>query len=536
MENRSTGASRYKSNCRKFQMSQFKIIFYLVLFLLTFLRCAYRDNQFDPQSPLYRPNPPQLILDIDFDTAKIISQIIDTDTIHAQTPFELTIYASAKGGYNFETELNIFFEHFIDGKKKTIVIIEDSLKITLSDSGTHLFRFRASENNGNPETIEEKVIFLTHKSAPEILYFKSNRTTLYTKENNQVIFTTAFTDSNNLLEKIVYQTSPFKNISKVLYQRSDTMYDTFPHTFFSDDTGIQLVTFKLVDIFNRVDSMNIELQFEEKIETPKIPPVINYISFYPFKMINVMDNVDFTVSFTPTTTLNYKIFWSYGDSETKTWTENYSHRFSTPGFYNVAVKVVDDSGSYAIDSIFIRVFPTSNKAPTINSLKIQPKTGDAPLLVKFTVSATDSDGLIMWYKWHFGTGYETFGDTEIQFTYWYPGKYPVTVIAFDDSWGTDTLIDTITVTGYPPMKPFLTAYPVPAYINTNIFFKLENIPPSFEKAVYIWEFPGDTIMGFEPSFSHSFTEQGDFTLQLKVITDATYYFTVPFKVVSDNWF
>ena len=92
------------------------------------------------------------------------------------------------------------------------------------------------------------------------------------------------------------------------------------------------------------------------------------------------------------------------------------------------------------------------------------------------MAASDSDGEFLHFKWIMGTGHEFFSSSEFVFTYWYAGKYPVTVIAYDDKWGTDTISDTVIVTGDNGNKPILTAYPVPAFTFQEVYFKLENAP------------------------------------------------------------
>jgi hypothetical protein len=502
--------------------------FCLILF---FLSCAYRDNQFDPQSPLYRVFPPELSVTLQFDSTKVSS--ISNDTFYAYTPLNLTISASAKGRSKRDTDLEILYLHYLNGKEKDKDLIEDSINITLQDSGIHLLQFQSSEKSGTETAIEQKIFILSNKEGPRIVSFISSKDTLTVGQDHDIQFTTEVIDSNNLLKGLVYVISPSDIVIKTIGEHSSKVLDTLSYRFFRNDTGKLIITLKAVDILERVHSIDIELNFIENTP-PHFPPEIKGITYSPRNIV-VMQEVDFMVNFTASSNKTTQ-YWSYGDQIPSVWTTESSHQFLNPGEYKVSVKVEDDSGYFDTTSILVHVYPIANKPPHIDSLLITPDSGDAPLKVHFFVYASDSDGKFLHYKWIMGTGHEFFAASEFVFTYWYPSKYPVTVIAYDDKWGTDTIWDTVIVTGNNLNKPCLTAYPVPAFTFQEIYFQLENAPEEYKEALYYWDFPrrGPELGTDRKVFS--FQLDGEYEVKLSVfLKDTIHTYTVPVKIIMPKF-
>lgn len=504
---------------------------YLFCCALFFFSCAYRDNQFDPQSPLYRVYPPELSVVLQFDSTKIRS--FNNDTFYAFTPLDLTISASSKGGTRRDTDLEIFYVHFLNGKEQDKDLIEDSINITLQDSGTHLLQFQSSEKNGSEAATEQKIFILNNREGPRIINFASSEDTLLVGQDYNIQFTTEVIDSNNLLKELIYVISSSHNVTKSIGEHSSSVLDTLSYRFLRNDTGKVIITLKAVDILERVHSMDVELRFIEN-PPPYNPPLISNITYAP-QDIMLMQEVDFMVTYTSS---SEKItqYWSYGDQFPPQWTTESSHQFSTPGVYKVSVKVEDDSGSFDTASIVVLINPTANKPPQINNLVITPDSGEAPLEVHFSVSAIDSDGEFLHYKWIMGTGHEFFASSEFVFTYWYASKYPVTVIAYDDKWGTDTIYDTIIVTGDNGNKPCLTAYPVPTFTFQEVYFKLENAPEEYKDALYYWDFPRGGSTPGSDSNVFRFQLEGEYEIKLSVFLKDTFHiYTVPVKVMMPKF-
>jgi hypothetical protein len=73
--------------------------------------------------------------------------------------------------------------------------------------------------------------------------------------------------------------------------------------------------------------------------------------------------------------------------------------------------------------------PPGNQAPTVQALA-DPKTGTAPLRVRFTSAASDPDGDQLLSRWDFGDGGQA-GGTNANHTYAAAGTYNATVTVTD---------------------------------------------------------------------------------------------------------
>jgi PKD repeat protein len=114
----------------------------------------------------------------------------------------------------------------------------------------------------------------------------------------------------------------------------------------------------------------------------------------------------------------------FGDGETHTepwdllWGSDVNHEYTVPGTYEAILTVIDDEGGtgsataqiVVLEAVGIPPEPTPPEPGIpISSITANPTTGDAPLQVQFTGSATD-DGTITSWAWAFGDG----GTSQIQ--------------------------------------------------------------------------------------------------------------------------
>jgi hypothetical protein len=103
----------------------------------------------------------------------------------------------------------------------------------------------------------------------------------------------------------------------------------------------------------------------------------------------------------------------------------------TPGTYKAKVTVTDAGGaSTTSEEITITVNnPPGNNAPTVQALA-DPKSGTAPLVVRFSSAASDPDGDQLLSVWDFGDGVKAGGDAATH-TYTQPGTYNAKVTVTD---------------------------------------------------------------------------------------------------------
>jgi hypothetical protein len=122
--------------------------------------------------------------------------------------------------------------------------------------------------------------------------------------------------------------------------------------------------------------------------------------------------------------------WDFGDGGEQ-FGRNARHTYMEPGEYDATVTVTDAGGaSTTSEEITITVNnPPGNAAPSVQALA-DPKTGRAPLRVRFTSAATDPDGDQLLSVWDFGDGVQA-GGTAATHTYTQPGTYNATVTVTD---------------------------------------------------------------------------------------------------------
>jgi hypothetical protein len=106
--------------------------------------------------------------------------------------------------------------------------------------------------------------------------------------------------------------------------------------------------------------------------------------------------------------------------------------------------------------------PPGNAAPTVR-MAADPKTGTAPLRVRFSSAASDPDGDRLASVWDFGDGGKA-GGTRATHVYTRPGTYDATVTVTDPGGKTGTATMQIVVAGPPAVAQAApqTAAPAPA--------------------------------------------------------------------------
>jgi cytochrome c len=137
--------------------------------------------------------------------------------------------------------------------------------------------------------------------------------------------------------------------------------------------------------------------------------------------------------------------WTFGDGGTAS-TRNAVHTYLQAGTYSATVTVTDRHGATGTATVQVTAAnPPGNGAPTVRATA-DPKTGNAPLRVRFSAAGSDPDRDPLTYVWDFGDGGKAGGATATH-RYSQPGTYSATVTVKDPGGRTGTATVTVTVNG-----------------------------------------------------------------------------------------
>jgi PKD repeat protein len=141
--------------------------------------------------------------------------------------------------------------------------------------------------------------------------------------------------------------------------------------------------------------------------------------------------------------------WDFGDGGTS-FARRPVHRYTEPGTYAATVTVTDAGGATGTDTVEVTVTgPPDNRAPTVQAAAA-PRSGAAPLRVRFTSAARDPDGDRLMSVWSFGDGGRA-GGRDATHVYTAPGTYTATVTVTDADGETGTDSVEIVVRGAPAL-------------------------------------------------------------------------------------
>ncbi len=170
-------------------------------------------------------------------------------------------------------------------------------------------------------------------------------------------------------------------------------------------------------------------------------------------------------------------------------TGNVQHVYSEAGVYNAVFKVTDGAANDT-ESIQIMVSQSPPKA----TASATPKSGERPLLVNLTGTATDADGSVVYYEWDFdGDGTYDWQSTvngQTSVTYSNAGTFSPVFRATDNDGLSDTDSVSIDVTLTPPVA-VITSTTTTAYAPGTITFGGNSSTDADGSiATYEWNFDG----------------------------------------------
>jgi PKD repeat protein len=247
---------------------------------------------------------------------------------------------------------------------------------------------------------------------------------------------------------------PTSGSSPLLVQFTDTSTGEITSRLWNFGDGTSSTELNPSHTYKKADSYTISLtvtgpggsntktmQDYIKVSPPPPPPVAN------FTAAPRSGKSPLTVQFTGMSTGNITSrLWNYGDGSTST-VKSPSHTYQKPGSYTVSLTVTGPGGSNTKTNLdYIQVTPPAPDA----DFTAEPRSGDSPLVVKFTDTST---GNISSWLWDFGDG-TTSTERNPAHTFIFRDKGDFTVsLTVTGPGGTDTETKTTFVRlNTPPIK------------------------------------------------------------------------------------
>lgn len=238
-----------------------------------------------------------------------------------------------------------------------------------------------------------------------------------------------------------------------------------------------------------------------------------------FNVSATTGNAPLSVTFTDTSNNGTKdIFqwlWDFGDGNTSS-KQHPTHEYALPGEYDVTLTVTSEHGA---DSLTQDNLIQVDAIPPTADFTQSVAMGDAPLTVSFTDMSTNGTGQVAMWQWDFGDGNVS---TEQSPTHIYQthGEYFVSLTVVDEYRShTFTASSPIVVNAVPPSASF-TVSATSGNIPFTVDFSDTSEPGSSAISAWAWDF-GDGATSTEQHPSHTYTEEGVYSVSLSVMADGT---------------
>jgi PKD repeat protein len=209
-------------------------------------------------------------------------------------------------------------------------------------------------------------------------------------------------------------------------------------------------------------------------------------------------------------------YWEFGDGNTS-WKQNATHRYADDGNYTVNLTVTDDANLTNTTSKIIKV---ANVLPMANFAWLPEFPTDLDA-INFTSISKDLDGIIVNWTWDFGDGNVSYGKN-VSHQYADSGTYNVTLTVEDDDGATNSTSKDIIVLNINPIADFSWNPPIPKTGTTITFNASSSTDADGIIELYEWDWNNDGIYDesrTSPTATHSWSDDGDYEVTLRVIDD-----------------
>jgi len=210
-------------------------------------------------------------------------------------------------------------------------------------------------------------------------------------------------------------------------------------------------------------------------------------------------------------------YWDFDDGSgiAHTAAPTTSHSWTTEGYFNVTLRVVDNDGHQANDTAMIRVL--ANLPPTASFTFVNP-IGNVQTVATMNASASsDADGSVVSYQWEFGDGSTNVSTTPVV-THQYTSmkNYKVNLTVVDNGSAVSNKISkTIGIQTDLCAKIVMPDVASVGQVVSLTGEKSFSFNGSRTVVNYTWDF-GDGAMGYSKNVTHSWAVQGIYVVTLKV--------------------
>lgn len=218
--------------------------------------------------------------------------------------------------------------------------------------------------------------------------------------------------------------------------------------------------------------------------------------------------------------------WDFDDDGTYDWgsvsTGNTTYTYDTAGFYDAIFRVTDNNQATDTDTVTITVDSPENRFPV--AIIDEPEDGGSFTVgepVEFDGSSSyDPEGENLTYVWNFGDGTSGHGETTTH-SYDKAGGYKIKLTVNDGDLDAEATVS-ITIHELPPQNnPPVAEIIEPEdgasfEVSESVFFDGSgSYDPDGDSIAYGWDF-GDDVTGTGETTTHSYTEDGTYTVTLTV--------------------
>lgn len=413
-----------------------KCVVLLCVSFFLFLSCAYRDNPYDPTSPLHRG--PSISVSLSFDSSKVIS--VSDDLISGvKAPMKMQVSALAIDKAD-EEKLPITIQHFLDGRiqSEKSIAADSQYSVNFTKSGEHILKFESEAKNG--AVTEKEVLvrvrpytppyFVTFIVRPDSFFLDATSDTFplnaYADDRPPARFYSIIKDPDTLVDSIVYLCSALESHSNQLNSQGtkvnikgkefdNTLFDStvYNYPLYVDSTEEEreiIVKAILYDSLGGIYEAETRVIFSKSRDKKwnGQPPFINHIVLVDsLPVIPAETRICFDADVDVGNPDGYikEYVWTISKHNFSTTKSSDSSQvcfqFEESGLWTVSVYVEDDRGN-VVNPIKkeITVSEPDVVKPQFTDFEISSTSGPSPFKTVISVEASDENGKIRQIDYH----------------------------------------------------------------------------------------------------------------------------------------